>query len=181
MQRPRRAGRLSPCALRRQARPLAARTLQAGARLQHARAARRGQRVVYTTPLKALSNQKLFELRARFGAGRVGLQTGDVSVAIDADVVVMTTEVLRNIMFRVGDAATGATLTLPRAPAPGPRVPVERLGAAVQVAQRSPQGGGRACRHTLRSVAQRRGSYLDRCRRRSAGCRPSVVAPGSVT
>ncbi len=113
MQRPRRAGRLSPCALRRQARPLAARTLQAGAQLQRARAARRGQRVVYTTPLKALSNQKLFELRARFGAGRVGLQTGDVSVAIDADVVVMTTEVLRNIMFRVGDAATGATLTYP--------------------------------------------------------------------
>ncbi|KAK9846418.1 hypothetical protein WJX81_003415 [Elliptochloris bilobata] len=67
----------------------------------------RGQRVIYTTPLKALSNQKLFEMRARFGAERAGLQTGDVSVAVDADVVVMTTEVLRNIMFRVGDPATG--------------------------------------------------------------------------
>ena len=99
----------SPVAVRAAAAGAAAgSTRPAGAPLQLARAARRGQRVVYTTPLKALSNQKLFELRARFGAERVGLQTGDVSVAIDADVVVMTTEVLRNIMFRVGDAATGA-------------------------------------------------------------------------
>ncbi len=37
----------------------------------------RGQRVIYTTPLKALSNQKLSEMRARFGSHRVGLQTGD--------------------------------------------------------------------------------------------------------
>ena len=37
----------------------------------------RGQRVIYTTPLKALSNQKLSEMRARFGDHRVGLQTGD--------------------------------------------------------------------------------------------------------
>lgn len=66
--------------------------------------------MIYTTPLKALSNQKLFEMRARFGAERAGLQTGDVSVAVDADVVVMTTEVLRNIMFRVGDPEAGARL-----------------------------------------------------------------------
>ena len=39
----------------------------------------RGQRVVYTTPLKALSNQKLQEMKARFGVDRVGLQTGDAS------------------------------------------------------------------------------------------------------
>jgi len=37
----------------------------------------RGQRVIYTTPLKALSNQKLFETRARFGSARCGLQVGD--------------------------------------------------------------------------------------------------------
>ena len=42
----------------------------------------RGQRVIYTTPLKALSNQKLHEMRARFGAERVGLQTGDGSLNI---------------------------------------------------------------------------------------------------
>ena len=40
----------------------------------------RGQRVIYTTPLKALSNQKLREMRARFGPRRVGLQTGDGSL-----------------------------------------------------------------------------------------------------
>ena len=42
----------------------------------------RGQRVIYTTPLKALSNQKLHEMRQRFGADRVGLQTGDGSLNI---------------------------------------------------------------------------------------------------
>ena len=42
----------------------------------------RGQRVIYTTPLKALSNQKLHEMRERFGAARVGLQTGDGSLNI---------------------------------------------------------------------------------------------------
>ena len=44
----------------------------------------RGQRVIYTTPLKALSNQKLHEMRARFGVERVGLQTGDGSLNIGA-------------------------------------------------------------------------------------------------
>ena len=60
----------------------------------------RGQRVIYTTPLKALSNQKLSELRERFGHETVGLQTGDASLNQDAQVVVMTTEILRNIMYR---------------------------------------------------------------------------------
>ena len=44
----------------------------------------RGQRVIYTTPLKALSNQKLREMRERFGPERVGLQTGDGSLNIGA-------------------------------------------------------------------------------------------------
>lgn len=60
----------------------------------------RGQRVIYTTPLKALSNQKLFEMRARFGAERVGLSTGDASITTDAPLMIMTTEILRNIMYR---------------------------------------------------------------------------------
>ena len=59
----------------------------------------RGERVVYTTPLKALSNQKLHEMRTWLGEARVGLQTGDISLNIDADVVIMTTEVLRNILY----------------------------------------------------------------------------------
>ncbi|GLC66436.1 hypothetical protein PLESTF_000427200 [Pleodorina starrii] len=65
----------------------------------------RGQRVIYTTPLKALSNQKLFETRRRFGHVRCGLQTGDASLNPDADIVVMTTEILRNIMYRTAELA----------------------------------------------------------------------------
>lgn len=55
--------------------------------------------MVYTTPLKALSNQKLREMQTWFGEARVGLQTGDVSLNVQADVVIMTTEVLRNILY----------------------------------------------------------------------------------
>ena len=65
----------------------------------------RGQRVIYTTPLKALSNQKLLEARARFGVTRCGLQTGDTSLNPDGSIVVMTTEILRNIMYRTAETA----------------------------------------------------------------------------
>ncbi len=64
-----------------------------------ARARGRGQRAFYTTPLKALSNQKYSELAEVYGADSVGLLTGDVSHRADAAVVVMTTEVLRNMLF----------------------------------------------------------------------------------
>ena len=59
----------------------------------------RGQKAFYTTPIKALSNQKYHELAARHGYDRVGLLTGDVSVNGEAPVVVMTTEVLRNMIY----------------------------------------------------------------------------------
>ncbi len=58
-----------------------------------------GMRAAYTAPTKALSNQKLRELRSWLGDGRVGLLTGDNVICPDADVVVMTTEVLRNMMY----------------------------------------------------------------------------------
>lgn len=60
----------------------------------------RGLKVVYTTPLKALSNQKYRDLKEIFGEEAVGLVTGDVSVNPDAGVVVMTTEILRNILYQ---------------------------------------------------------------------------------
>ena len=60
----------------------------------------RGLNGVYTTPLKALSNQKFGELRQRFGAEDVGLSTGDVSINRQARLTVMTTEVYRNIAWR---------------------------------------------------------------------------------
>ncbi|MEX2328841.1 MAG: DEAD/DEAH box helicase, partial [Nitriliruptoraceae bacterium] len=56
-------------------------------------------RAFYTTPIKALSNQKYRELVARHGQDRVGLLTGDRAVNGDADIVVMTTEVLRNMIY----------------------------------------------------------------------------------
>lgn len=60
-----------------------------------------GGKVIYTTPLKALSNQKMMEMRERFGEEEAGLQTGDASINPDGRVVVMTTEILRNILYRV--------------------------------------------------------------------------------
>ncbi|BBY09012.1 putative helicase HelY [Mycobacterium noviomagense] len=53
----------------------------------------------YTTPLKALSNQKHTDLTARYGRDAIGLLTGDLSVNANAPVVVMTTEVLRNMLY----------------------------------------------------------------------------------
>ncbi|MGC5616873.1 DEAD/DEAH box helicase [Georgenia sp. Z1491] len=70
-------------------------------------ALRRGRKAFYTTPIKALSNQKFTELRARYGEGRVGLLTGDTSIDGDADVVVMTTEVLRNMLYSGSPALKG--------------------------------------------------------------------------
>jgi len=64
-----------------------------------ARALDGGGKAFYTTPIKALSNQKFAELAGRYGAHRVGLLTGDVSHQPRAPIVVMTTEVLRNMLF----------------------------------------------------------------------------------
>ena len=59
----------------------------------------RQRRSFYTTPLKALSNQKFHDLVDLFGEEAVGLLTGDVAINPDASIVVMTTEVLRNMMY----------------------------------------------------------------------------------
>lgn len=58
-----------------------------------------GRKAFYTTPIKALSNQKYNDLVKRHGAKNVGLLTGDSSINGEAPVVVMTTEVLRNMMY----------------------------------------------------------------------------------
>lgn len=63
------------------------------------RALAQGRRVFYTTPLKALSNQKLRDFRQQFGPKRVGLLTGDLSLNREAPVVVMTTEIFRNMLY----------------------------------------------------------------------------------
>jgi ATP-dependent RNA helicase HelY len=66
----------------------------------------RGKKCFYTTPIKALSNQKYLEFVARFGEEKVGLLTGDTNINSDADIMVMTTEVLRNMLY-----ANSTTLT----------------------------------------------------------------------
>src|SRR3984957_3618970 len=66
-----------------------------------------GGKCFFTTPLKALSNQKHTDLTARYGRDRIGLLTGDMSVNADAPVVVMTTEVLRNMLYADSPALQG--------------------------------------------------------------------------
>jgi superfamily II RNA helicase len=74
------------------------------------RAIAHGKRVFYTTPLKALSNQKLRDFREQFGYENVGLLTGDLSINRDAPVVVMTTEIFRNMLYGTRIGETGTTL-----------------------------------------------------------------------
>jgi ATP-dependent RNA helicase HelY len=66
-------------------------------------ALQRGLKAFYTTPIKALSNQKYSELAEKYGAAQVGLLTGDTSINGEAPVVVMTTEVLRNMLYADSD------------------------------------------------------------------------------
>src|SRR3989338_469555 len=55
--------------------------------------------VIYTAPIKALSNQKYRDFRARFGDEKVGILTGDVSINTEAPILIMTTEIYRNSLF----------------------------------------------------------------------------------
>ncbi len=58
-----------------------------------------GTRIFYTTPLKALSNQKYFDFSQKYGEKNVGLLTGDTTINREAQIVVMTTEVFRNMLY----------------------------------------------------------------------------------
>ena len=71
------------------------------------RALERGAKCFYTTPIKALSNQKHADLCAVYGEHRVGLLTGDRSVRGEAPIVVMTTEVLRNMLYEASPTLDG--------------------------------------------------------------------------
>src|SRR2546421_1335457 len=66
-----------------------------------------GRKCFYTTPIKALSNQKFHDLVHRYGPDRVGLLTGDNAINGNAAVVVMTTEVLRNMLYAGSSALSG--------------------------------------------------------------------------
>jgi superfamily II RNA helicase len=73
---------------------------------------RQGTRVFYTTPIKSLSNQKFHDLRQLYpGLGMVGIMTGDIKFCPDAPIVIMTTEILRNLLYKQGSATEHIGLT----------------------------------------------------------------------
>jgi superfamily II RNA helicase len=74
------------------------------------RALAQTQRVFYTTPLKALSNQKFRDFSDQFGSDQVGLLTGDISINREAAIVVMTTEIFRNMLYGTPIGEVGTSL-----------------------------------------------------------------------
>lgn len=70
----------------------------------------KGRRVFYTTPIKSLSNQKFHDLKEIHG-NRVGIMTGDIKFAPQSDVVILTTEILRNLLFKVGSSTENVGTT----------------------------------------------------------------------
>jgi len=81
---------------------------------QIAKSLQRGGRIFYTTPVKSLSNQKFHDLKTLFPHASVGIMTGDIKFCPDAQIVIMTTEILRNLLFKQGTATenVGATAML---------------------------------------------------------------------
>jgi len=71
----------------------------------------KGGRVFYTTPIKSLSNQKFYDLKKTFGSSRVGIMTGDIKFNPDAQIIVMTTEILRNLLYKQGTSTEHLGLT----------------------------------------------------------------------
>ena len=76
-----------------------------------AKSLRDGQRVVYTSPIKALSNQKYRDLQEEFED--VGLMTGDITINPSATCLVMTTEILRSMLYRGSEGALNNLLSIP--------------------------------------------------------------------
>lgn len=86
-----------------------------------ARALKAGKRVFYTTPIKSLSNQKFHDLKAMFPS--VGILTGDIKFRPDAQVIIMTTEILKNMLYKENTATASLGLSA--------LVSMENLGAVV--------------------------------------------------
>jgi superfamily II RNA helicase len=71
----------------------------------------KGKRVFYTTPIKSLSNQKFYDLKYLFKDASVGIMTGDIKFRPDAQIVIMTTEILRNLLYKKGTTTENLGLT----------------------------------------------------------------------
>jgi superfamily II RNA helicase len=78
---------------------------------QIAKSLQRGGRIFYTTPVKSLSNQKFNDLKKLFPQSSVGIMTGDIKFRPDAQIIVMTTEILRNLLFKKGTATESVGTT----------------------------------------------------------------------
>ena len=74
------------------------------------RSLNKGKRVFYTTPIKSLSNQKFHDLKKIYG-DRVGIMTGDIKFSPQADIVIMTTEILRNLLYKQGTSTEHIGIT----------------------------------------------------------------------
>ena len=123
------------------------------------RALERGRKCFYTTPIKALSNQKFDELCQVHGADRVGLLTGDRSVRGDAPVVVMTTEVLRNMLYEASLTLRGLeAVVLDEVHYLADR---ERGAVWEEVIVQLPAGVQLACLSATVSNAEEFGAWLD--------------------
>lgn len=72
---------------------------------------KKGKRVFYTTPIKSLSNQKFNDLKQMFGETSVGIMTGDLKFCPNAQIVIMTTEILRNLLYKRGTTTEHLGLT----------------------------------------------------------------------
>ena len=72
---------------------------------------KKGKKVFYTTPIKSLSNQKFYDLKTMFKDNSVGILTGDIKFSPNADIVVMTTEILRNLLYKKGSVTENLGLT----------------------------------------------------------------------
>ena len=77
---------------------------------QIAHSLKKGGRVFYTTPIKSLSNQKFYDLKTMF-PDRVGIMTGDIKFKPDADIIIMTTEILRNLLYKQGSSTESVGIT----------------------------------------------------------------------
>ena len=71
----------------------------------------KGKRIFYTTPIKSLSNQKFHDLAEQYPGASVGIMTGDIKFRPDAQIIVMTTEILRNLLYKRGTQTENLGLT----------------------------------------------------------------------
>ena len=71
-----------------------------------------GKKIIYTSPIKSLSNQKFHEFTKKFPQIKVGIMTGDIKFQPDADCIIMTTEILRNLLYNKNIKVEGQELSV---------------------------------------------------------------------